>query len=347
MLVWLILCYHVLPGSGSQLDKLIQFAHGNGANPSSGSSTRASSPPAPRAGPAQTSRYTVASAPTFQPRQPQPRQQPPPAPARALPVVQNRPIPPIPFSDYAPDSKLRVSQPRAPVQSSRKLQYSSKQTSRTQSSSRLPTGFVQIGGAPVKILRSKPKSVTKPATNLPVTRPSTFISRPPPPAYSTLNNHHAPRRPVPIAQQKQPVINVISNPFHQPEAKEYRSNSQPINNVPRPSSNRGQSFIQADDAHRLALEEHNAQIEKVKNLQKQRHHTTITQPTIQQHQQLSQQPHSQTLSQPQHIQQSYSKPVTNRPSLSTSSHFNIPGRDAHSQYAAELKLAQDALRSLG
>jgi len=345
MLVWLILCYHVLPSSGSQLDKLIQFAHGNGANPSSGSSTRASSPPAPRAGPAQTSRYTVASAPTFQSRQPQPRQQPSPAraPARAVPVVQNRPIPPIPFSDYAPDSKLRVSQPRAPVQSSRKLQYSSKPTSRTQSSSRLPTGFVQIGGAPVKILRSKPKSVTKPATNLPVTRPSTFISRPPP-AYSTLNNHHAPRRPVPvpIAQQKQPVINVISNPFHQPEAKEYRSNSQPLNNVQRPSSNRGQSFIQADDAHRLALEEHNAQIEKVKNLQKQRHHTTLTQ-TFQQHQQPSQQhPISQPLP-----QQSYSKPVANNPSLPTSSHFNIPGRVTHSQYTAELKLAQDALRSLG
>jgi len=340
MLVWLILFYHVLPSSASQLDKLIQFAHGNGANPSSTSSPRAS-PPA-LAGPTQISRYTVASAPTFLSRQPQ-TQQSPPAPARAVPVVRHRPSPPIPFSDYAPDSKLSVSQPRAPVQSSTKPQYSSKQTSRTQYSSRLPTGFVQIGGAPIQSLRSKPKSVMKPTTG-----PPNFstISKNPPPATLTLSRQ-VPRPLVPIAQPKIPVINIISNPFHQPDAKEYRSTSQPLNNVHRPSSNRGQSFIEADDAHRLALEEHNAQIEKVKNLQKQRHHTTITQPTIQQHQQLSQQPHSQTLSQPQHIQQSYSKPVTNRPSLSTSSHFNIPGRDAHSQYAAELKLAQDALRSLG
>merc|ERR1712212_1302029 len=185
---------------------------------------------------------------------------------------------------------------------------------------------------------------------------------------------HIPR-PVAVPSSMLPVIGVIAQ--HQPrlptvnkqrpsvsglravenEYDRFASNTFPDNRgeivrsqqedgFHRPVQSPEQSFLQADEAHRLALEKHSSYVEQVKSLQQrpsqnlhqhqQRQQTQQTLPQLQ-----------QTLPQPQHRFQPQRNGAPVLTNQIPDSHFTIPGGDSHRKYAEELKLAQDALRALG
>jgi len=383
-----------LADASDQLDKLVQFAHGNGPNPAGGHARPAqeSVQPPVRAAPQAPLRSTFQGTPVgnrFQQAPSTPRRRTGPAP-RPL----SQPPPPIPFSDYA-DPDLRVvslstgnQQPAfaRPVASVPPAQS-------TSHSFRLPGGSVQVGGAPIQSKQRRPTTRPAPLSEVypPIHRatdiPNVLDDIDPSSAASLVEpldamSHnllpgHIPR-PVAVPNSMLPVIGVIAQQ-HRPrlptasqqrpsvlgleavenEYDRFASNTFPDNRgevvrsqqedgFHRPVQSPEQSFLQADEAHRLALEKHNLYVEQVKSLQQQPSQNLHQhrQPNVFTQQQ--QRPQAQQfLPQSQHrfqLQRNAAPVLTNQ---IPNSHFTIPGGVSHRKYTEELKLAQDALRALG
>jgi len=392
---WLFLLGFV--DASDQLDKLVQFAHGNGPNPAGGHARPSQEPVQP---PVRTP-FQAPSRATFQASSTPSRR------TGSTPRTLSQPPPPIPFSNYA-DPDLRVvslstgNQQPAFARPVASVAPAAPAQSTSHSFPRLPGGSVQVGGAPIQSKQRRPTARPTPlsevyppihrATDIPnvlddidPSSAASFVEPLDAMSHNLLPGHIP--RPVAVPSSMLPVIGVIAQ--HQPrlptvsqqrpsvsglravenEYDRFASNTFPDNRgeivrsqqedgFHRPVQSPEQSFLQADEAHRLALEKHNSYVEQVKSLQQRpsqnlhQHH----QPNVfhQQQQQQQRQQTQQTLPQPQQTlpqPQHRFQPQRNAAPVLTNqilnSHFTIPGGDSHRKYAEELKLAQDALRALG
>jgi len=334
MLRYTILLLLVAFSQADQLSKLINFVRGNGANPSGTGSGAA----------------TLSSA-------PQPRVAAPPVGLAA----------PIPFSEPADPSRGRVqidvpqpnrSSPQAPLMNKQQLVESSSPPK----FAGLPAGATQVGGTTLSLQtrqRNRPAPLSE--VQAPIFLSQTFPNplndvNPVRPALAepveALQHRFLPgNRPSPINvnQQSLPFLSVLNEPRIeqgiQRQALSYdrfadevfniQQGPQNFQNVQQPDLGR----VQDDLTHQEALTRHRQALDAAQRQQSQH---LANQPIQQQQQQLQQQrfqPQQQPLPQ---INQQHSNQL-----LGANSRFAIPGLNTLRQYEDELRLAQEALKSLG
>jgi len=267
--------------------------------------------------------------------------------------------PPIPFAEVADPSRgvvpLDVPQPKG---AQVPLPLPTRSVLRQQAApAGLPGGAIQIAGKPFDQLhkaRQKPTPLSE--VEAPIFLSNTFPSplneinpltaAAVEPAESMLHRLQAGGvpRPVLVTADGIPVLAVLGDQssqaradagsldyasfgsmvFQEPDFNDVGSLQYDGQHVPRGPLHEG--LKQADSVHALALQRHKQNVEKVKQLQREASHS---------------QGHHQP--QPRHHQSQHHHTEQN----SFSSQFQIPGRDQHRIYAEELKLAEEALKSLG
>jgi len=391
-LFWFLAGLVVAAARANQLDLLINYVKSNGPNPGISASARkaavaASSSPVARGSPSRSQGSTARN---------------------RGPVVE---VPPIPFAVPA-DTSIGVvgfdlPQPRQPTKASRG-QTSAKETPQFKG---LPFGARQVGGSTVITPRRRVAPAPLSQVQAPVFLSTQFpnplndidpsrapVAQPQDSFRHTLQPGNVPR-PVPVRQNSIHQLGVLTN---QKVANNQLAYNRLTNNIfQQPSGlidnsqqRNGQHVVQEqevhlsqsqrDEAHRLALEKHFREIEKIQK-QQQLHQQRFPQ-TKQQFQQeqlrrqnqqqqfqpLQQQqfqsPQQQThFSQPkihipeghfdlpqhshqqQQLQQHQQQQHNQQPAITLQrpgSRFNIPGLSTHQQHVADLTAAQQTLGTL-
>jgi len=267
--------------------------------------------------------------------------------------------PPVPFAEVADPSRgvvpLDVPQPKG---AQIPLPPSTRPVLRQQAApAGLPGGAIQVAGKPLdqpQKARQKPTPLSE--VEAPIFLSNTFPSplneinpltaAAAEPAESMLHRLQAGGipRPVLVTADGIPVLAVLGDQssqaradagslnyasfgsmvFQEPDFNDVGSLQYDGQHVPRGPLHEG--LKQADSVHALALQRHKQNVEKVKQLQREASHSQGHQP------------------QPRH-QQSQHHHISEQNRFS--SQFQIPGRDQHRIYTEELKLAEEALKSLG
>eukprot|EP00088_Acartia_fossae_P022015 TRINITY_DN2332_c0_g1_i2.p1 TRINITY_DN2332_c0_g1~~TRINITY_DN2332_c0_g1_i2.p1 ORF type:complete len:391 (-),score=88.74 TRINITY_DN2332_c0_g1_i2:109-1233(-) len=288
----------------------------------------------------------------------------------SLPVIS-----PVPFSELADPSRGRVQidvpqpAPTSTQSIGARTAGQVRQASSPPPFPGLPSGATQVGGRPVSLsARKRNRPVPLSQVDAPVFLSETFRSplNDVDPVFvsvqepaEALSHNFAPGgrpRARPVQRQNLPVIAVLNEPSIQRNFQNNQVNyDRFVQDVFTPTQG-GQRYSnqntqdegrkQNDLTHQEALERHR---QAVLQVEKQQH--SFQQPQQQPHQlplhvqqQLPQQHRPQ-----QQFQQHAHRPQNplQQPQQQGQTHFSIPGADRQRQYEQELRLAQEALKSLG